>query len=330
MVFGNNNDESIIKKDSFYYNGIERIFYTYVPPNYDLNYENNNLIVLLHGHGDSGYDFLNYSGLITFAEKSENTIIVAPDGSGEPKSWNAYHCCGIAFNNNEDDVGFLSMLVDYSTQIYHTKNQAAFIGHSNGAMMAHKMAAEAPNKVIAIADVSGCVGGRATPEGQLNYIRNPNKQIPVMMIHGVLDDVVYYWGNNPPNGRQDVSFLDGANLWKEYSDTHDLFLQEYNEENGYVHEIYISDNDRGNVVTNYGVAVELYSFIEGNHNWPDIPNYPYFIIEKIWNFFRKYFAINELIGLSKGQKNIASVAPNRTSLFQNELELFALNRENGL
>src|SRR3546814_3263586 len=81
-------------------------------------------------------------------------IVVYPDGVG--RAWNAGSCCAKPMKEKIDDVGFVrAVIADVkhrykidATRIYGT-------GFSNGAMLLHRIACDAPDTFAAIAPVSG-------------------------------------------------------------------------------------------------------------------------------------------------------------------------------
>lgn len=111
------------------------------------------LVVGLHGGWGTGEGFGEQSGLTELAQR-EGFVLALPDGRW--RSWNAGSCCGRAASQGYDDVGFVTALVETlaatdcvdASRIYAT-------GFSNGAMLAHRMACEAPDVFNAMAPVAG-------------------------------------------------------------------------------------------------------------------------------------------------------------------------------
>lgn len=106
-------------------------------------------------------------------------IAVYPTGFGA--SWNAGRCCGRAAAERVDDVAFLRRLVAEVAAAHPVdRARVTAVGWSNGGMLAHRAACEAPGlftavAVVAGADVTGrpCRGATAT-----------------MVVHGLRDGVV--------------------------------------------------------------------------------------------------------------------------------------------
>lgn len=168
------------------------------------------LILVFHGHTETA------SGVIGLLGQPENTVIVAPQGIGN--SWDACHCCGEAYDRQVDDIAFIDTLIDQMIIKYGADPDRVFlVGRSNGGMLCHRFAGAFPGKIAAFADVSGCIGGQATPYSQVAIPEDPSRAVSVFMVHGQVDTVVQIaqdW-DDPGPGRRDVSFEDGVKFWRE-------------------------------------------------------------------------------------------------------------------
>ena len=142
------------------------------------------VLIALHGGGGNAAVMEKKSDLIQLADQ-EGFVVVFPNGSGRTNkllTWNAHNCCGFAYENQIDDVGFVSALIDRliaeddvdPTRIYVT-------GHSNGAMMTYRLGCELADKIAAIAPVAGALNTDSC---------QPSRPLPVLMIHGADDDHV--------------------------------------------------------------------------------------------------------------------------------------------
>jgi len=90
----------------------------------------------------------------------ETFVAVYPNGTGRfgnrLLTWNAGACCAYAMSNNVDDVGFVRALVTKLTESIPIDRRRIYAtGLSNGAMMSHRLAAEAADLIAAIAPVAG-------------------------------------------------------------------------------------------------------------------------------------------------------------------------------
>ncbi|HET8880766.1 MAG TPA: PHB depolymerase family esterase, partial [Solimonas sp.] len=131
------------------------------------------LVVALHGGVGTGKIMEEQTGLDAVADQ-HGFIVVYPDGVG--RAWNAGSCCAKPMKERIDDVGFIRAVIadvkrDYkidATRVYGT-------GFSNGAMLLHRIACEAPDTFAAIAPVSG---------GPMVSNCNERTPIPTLLIQG--------------------------------------------------------------------------------------------------------------------------------------------------
>ena len=126
------------------------------------------------------------------ARASSSCIPTAADRFGRRLlTWNAGGCCGYAREARVDDVGFaLRVLADLARDLPLDRTRVYATGHSNGAMMAYRLAAEAAERIAAIAPVAGAM--------QLASFA-PSRPVPVLHVHSVDDPrALYAGGLGPP------------------------------------------------------------------------------------------------------------------------------------
>jgi polyhydroxybutyrate depolymerase len=171
----------------------ERTFLVHLPPGFA---ERAALPVLLafHGGGGSAQGFQEYAGLDAIADR-EGFVVVYPDGTGRLGrrllTWNAGECCGRAREERSDDVGFaLRILANLARDLPLDHTRVYATGHSNGAMLAYRLAAEAAERVAAIAPVAGAMQVASFAAA---------KPVPVLHVHSVDDPrALYKGGLGPP------------------------------------------------------------------------------------------------------------------------------------
>jgi polyhydroxybutyrate depolymerase len=195
--------------------GRERIAIVHVPPR-AAGRDSLPLLLALHGGGGEAAGFRDYAGLDPVADR-EGFVVVYPYGSGQiPRrllTWNGGGCCGFARNRSIDDVGFLIALVDdVARRVIIDKRRVYATGHSNGAIMAYRLAAERAERIAAIVPVAGA----------MNVERfAPTRAVPVLHIHSVDDPrALYNGGIGPPfpltNQRvEHKSVTESLNRWSE-------------------------------------------------------------------------------------------------------------------
>ncbi len=206
------------------------------------------LVVVLHGGFGTGSQ----------AEKSyhwdeeataQGFVVAYPDGVR--RSWNAGGtCCGPAFKDNVDDVGFLDDLIRTVSAAENIDRRRIYItGISNGAAMAYRYACDGHQKVAAIGSVSGTMpGGCSSP-----------RPVSVMEIHGLQDQNIPFTGGV---GEKGVTHID----WPPVETTLDHFRR--------------ADDCGKPVIQSKGViecsdaacaggrAVSLITIADAGHQWP--------------------------------------------------------------
>ena len=147
------------------------------------------LLIALHGFTGSAAQFMSSAQFETTTPK--RTMIVAyPDGlgaeSGLPQSWNAGGCCSGLRPDVIDDVAFIAQLIatiSKSANIDSTRIWVA--GHSNGAMMAYRVACELSSTVTAVAAGAGAL---------MVPTCAPTRPVSMIHVHGKADTTVPFAG----------------------------------------------------------------------------------------------------------------------------------------
>ena len=171
--------------------GLSREFRVHVPRGYR---RGNAVPLLVALHGGSGdmdrqADDSKY-GLISASER-RGFIAVFPNGfsrlpGGRLATWNAGRCCGPARDRDVDDVGFVRAVVaDVSRMLDVDRHRVYATGMSNGAMMAYRLACEAPDVFRAIAAIAGTDNTSRC---------EPARPVSVLHIHARDDDHVLFEG----------------------------------------------------------------------------------------------------------------------------------------
>jgi len=142
------------------------------------------LLLALHGGLGSSDQFAVNSGFDELAE-SNGFIVVYPDGiravPDRPgfQTWNGGYCCGPAARQNVDDVGYVRFLIVLLSKRYPIDSSRVFAaGHSNGAIMAYRLACEMSDLVVAIGVQAGSSGTEDC---------RPALPVSVLHIHGLSD-----------------------------------------------------------------------------------------------------------------------------------------------
>lgn len=252
------------------HDGLTRTYWLHVPLGYDGETEMP-LVMVLHGGATSGKAAMAYSEMDRYANR-EGFLVVYPDGTGRLKerrilTWNAVHCCDYAFENQVDDLGFLTRLLEELKNNYAVDPDAVFVtGISNGAMMAYFLAAELSDQITAIAPVAGTIGGYASEGAPLTVIPDPAVPVSLIAFHGKQDPNVMYEGGHGEGTlgtRVDLSVAESIGFWVEADGCDPVPSQEVSESGNIIVDSYSGCEE--------GAQVKLVSIVDGNHSWPGSP-----------------------------------------------------------
>ncbi len=239
----------------------------HLPPAYDGNSQLP-LLIVLHGGAGSGEQIQRLSEMDEDADEF-GFVVAYPDGSGRLEdrlfTWNGMHCCGYAYENNIDDVGFISLLIDNLLSHYAIDPDRVYMtGISNGGIMAYRAAAELADKVAGIAPIAGTIGGQVNADGPVMIPLTPNSPVAVIAFHGIQDQHVLYEGGNGPmaliDGRIDVSVSESIAFWVRANGCAPQPATEIQADGNIIIETYSGCADDAKVV--------LVTIVDGGHAWP--------------------------------------------------------------
>ena len=175
------------------------------------------LVLNLHGATQNGLLEEAQTGMDASSDR-DGYLVAYPDGTRiatkltpDPVAkdaqygWNAGYCCGLPITRHIDDVGFLLRVIsDIGGRTPLDLRRVYVTGISNGGMMAYAMAAEASDRIAAIASISGQV--------ELPTI-HPARPVPTLEYHS-LDDPVAKWNGVPDTDpKLRFSVMAGIDQW---------------------------------------------------------------------------------------------------------------------
>ncbi len=284
---------------SFVFDGISRSWIVYLPQNYNTG-DSFPLLLALHGLTQTGQTIMGFSGFNSIADTA-NFIVVYPDGVGN--AWNV----GFSGGSTADDVGFISALIDTLHQTYNIDlNRVYLTGFSNGGFLSYRLACELGNRIAAIAPVAGTM-----TDGAYNLC-SPERQMPVLHIHGTNDFVVSYNGGF---GNKSVDQVLG--FWNNYNNCPGIPLVEdlpdLVAEGSTVKRYTWSPCDESS-------EVMLLKIINGGHTWPGsvgvtgigITNRDISASGEIWKFVSR-FSLELTTGINQLSHYKILVYPNPAS-----------------
>ena len=242
--------------------------------NYDLIIPSNKsgtklaLLLALHGGGGSPKSMAAKTG---FHEYGEEYGFVTVYPAGYANKWNSGHAGIEAHKEDINDVRFIEDLIDtLITHLSLDRNRVYIAGHSNGAMMAHRLGAELSTKITAIAPVAGTTGGSLEIGGlKIDYhIPRASEKISIFAIHGKCDSSVTYDGSKGPTttkGRVDLPTLEGIEFWAQTNGCGNPYLSNLNKDKKLPLMTYSYGCGRNK---NQKTTVKLLTIHDGGHGWP--------------------------------------------------------------
>lgn len=272
--------------------GVERQYRIYVPSYYNGS-SKVPLLLALHGALGSAQQFESESGFDAVAERY-GFIVAYPDGLGRLKYslhfWNSGYI-NAGLKGGADDVGFLTALVEQVESDYEIDASRVYIaGHSNGGMMAYRMAAERPELFAAAAPVSASIGGYEAG-GEPYQIPEPDSPVSIVHVHGYLDRSVLYAGGETQSGadrgRIDLPVSESIAFWVA-QDGCPLPPSSESSANGWI------------VLTKYaggegGAEVSLVTLMRQDHFWSNMDSevaseqfHGGSLAEMLWNLVKAY------------------------------------------
>jgi polyhydroxybutyrate depolymerase len=178
--------------------GRERSYVLHVPPGVDG--APRPLLLAFHGGGGNAPGFQRNAGLDRLADR-DGWLVAYPNGTSRLfdahlLTWNAGGCCAYAQEAGVDDVGFALAVIDDVARAAAVERARVYAtGHSNGAMRAYRLAAEAADRIAAIAPVGGSM--------TVAHFA-PSRPVPVLHVHSVDDPRALYAGGVTRNLGRDT------------------------------------------------------------------------------------------------------------------------------
>lgn len=308
----------IAQEKTLIHDGLEREYFVHVPSNY-VEGDNWPLVINMHGYGSNKAEQMLYSQFNPIAN-ANNFIVVYPQGlldaTGTPH-FNAYFSV-----SSIDDVGFINQLIDQLYTDYNVDLSRVYsTGMSNGGFMSYRLACELPERIAAIASVTGSM-----LQVQVDNCV-PARPMPVMQIHGTADgtvpfaypanlggvgegipDVVDYWVQNNGCGTSDTTAIEDINML---------------------------DNSTASLIKwescDATTEVQFYIIENGGHSWPGafpVPtlgntNQDFAATPAIWEFLSRFQHPNPADGTLVGTEQFAATQAIRISPnpFQDFIEI---------
>lgn len=264
-----------------------RTYMTHLPAGYQPS-NRYPLVFCFHGGQNGaqsaqlGWQAIAYMSNLSQKADAEGFIVVYPEGTviNNNRTWNAGGCCQPATTNNIDDVGFVRQLIDTLLRDYPIDSTRVYAsGSSNGALLCYRLACEMPQKIAAIASISGT---------QEFFPCTPSAQIPIINFHSKVDIAVPYQGGvgQGPSGTNFTSQDSTMQIWTalNHCTTRDTVVNGGSTGYTFIRIHGCSCN----------VEYHHYATSDGGHSWPsgNPNNHPVSFqvnaTNLLWSFFQNY------------------------------------------
>lgn len=238
--------------------GQRRSFLLHVPAKWD-GARPLPVVVALHGAFMTAEEMEQRSGLSRLADE-EGFAVIYPEGVGVLgylQHWNAGFCCGKAAADGVDDLGFIDICISETLQrLPLNKKRIYLAGLSNGGMLALHYALNGRHTLAGVLAVAA-----ALPEEPPAF--PPDRECPLMLVHGLEDTHIPYKGGGFKNRDDGPRFLaqeDAARYWALGNGCVDA-AERLADEAGGVASLSWRDCPQGN-------RVQLLSLPGFGHDWP--------------------------------------------------------------
>jgi polyhydroxybutyrate depolymerase len=277
---------------------LERTYLEYVPTNYSGD-QAVPVVFGLHGLGDNMNDFYNVG--MNFIADTAGFILIVPQAEtfsvyGQTSTaWNSgASLYGITPNENVDDTGFLMAVLDSLENNYNIDTESVyFFGFSMGGYMCNRLAAEVPDRINAIASVSGTMGINFTPDPSATDF------VACLHFHGTADGTVEYTGNGSGMDADEL-----VEFWRDNNGNDETpAFYEYPDiqSDGLTFERYVYPNGEAQVAH--------IKVIGGDHAWYYHPVNDIDYGKEMWKFLRYRFS-EDLTSIADSKTDLIAFYPN--------------------
>ena len=229
------------------------------------------LVILLNG-GDAGSWRYPEQRKWESLGQEVGIVIAVPVGKLLPPNEGAWQLDTI--DVSYQDIHYINAIIDDIASNHSLdENRTYAVGYSLGSMFSYELACHMSDRFAAIASFAGTM-----PVTQKAC--DPERNVPIMHIHGVLDNIIAYgntwdWKNWESVGTmRDIPGL--VEFWR---DQYQCQNESITEAQGETHFVYDACEQ--------GSRLEHYRLAKGDHGWPETLNgTPTF--EVIWSFLSGY------------------------------------------
>lgn len=165
---------------NFLIDNIQRNFTYYMPVNYGTK-DLYPLAIFLHAQNSSAKNIIkSYGSIIHAMADTSGCIVIYPDAVAA--NWNTKMNETTPATDSINDVGFISILIDYFRDVYHCDAKRVYVaGFANGGEFAYRLACDIPFKIAAISPyilqevVTKCKADPSVAVMNTNNKENPDR-----------------------------------------------------------------------------------------------------------------------------------------------------------
>ncbi|MCU0499025.1 MAG: alpha/beta hydrolase fold domain-containing protein [Anaerolineae bacterium] len=261
-------------------NGQERLYRIYIPKTYPDATAPVPLVLMLHGASGTAEGIEAITNLNELADQ-EGFVVVYPEGVD--LTWRDDR----QPNDPIDDVAFISTLIDDMTSRLSIDPTRVYIaGFSAGGMMAFRVGCELQDKITAVGVIATTL-----PRYLFDNCQNASP-IPVLIIHGTNDPIVFWEGSIGY-----MSLVETLNFWVERNQC-DPAIGITGELDAVPDDITAVRLIQFNACAE-GTEVSVYSVLGGGHTYPGHPiiapglelgntSQEFDANEALWQFFARH------------------------------------------
>ena len=251
-------------------NGVEHEYYLFTPAN-ETDGPSPLLVTLQGGGADAGWRFASQYDWEALAEK-EGMIIALPSGKQTGDNEGAWQLNTDSESMQDIDY-FEAMISEISSKYTVDASRIYAVGYSLGSMFSYELACQMSTRFAAIASFAGTMP--VAPKSC-----DPERNIPIMHVHGVDDPIIAYANTWDWKAWDSVGAMrDIPSLVQYWTDKYNCLNVNETSNEAVTHFVYDGcDQDS---------RIEHYRIENGTHDWPaDINGEPTYSL--MWSFLRKY------------------------------------------
>ena len=278
-------------------NGVTRSYKLYIPSGFNVQTENPDMIIIMHGLGGTNSDMVGAG--FNFIADTARVIVVYPqalNNSWGMAAWNN----GTMLGSTADDLSFMNELINKGLSDYNVNPARVYAtGFSMGSIMSHHMACAMNNRIAAIGAMAGTM-----PTSDISSCV-PVYKTPVIHLHGTADGTVPYDGSALPSLSlvpQTIDFWRGVHGCDASADS--TRLPDTGMDTITV-DRFVYDN------CNPAASLELWRFNGADHVYLYQPVNDITEMIEVWLFLRKWNHSNPTtLGLDDNELSSVKISPN--------------------